>query len=91
MSNILFQSVNINCRPPRWMAYGYYDIMRNKIVWVAFPLNLIVSLAWWVQDRWARAACAPSWIEREVQSRLDHHIIHARGVYRPRCMEGGTQ
>jgi hypothetical protein len=89
MKDIIYQFRNINnaCRVPRWMAFGYYSVVRNQILWVAFPLNLIVGLAWWIQDRWARAANAPSWIEREVQARVDHHIRSTTGIRRPRRLD----
>jgi hypothetical protein len=54
------------------MAFSYYSIERDECLFVAFPLNLLVALAWWIQDRWARKANAPSWIEREVRARLAH-------------------
>ena len=53
------------------MAFAYYSIERNEAVFVAFPLNLAVSLAWWIQDSWARKANAPSWIENETRRRID--------------------
>lgn len=58
-----------NIHPPWWMAFCCYSAERNQRLYAAFPLNLLVALAWWVQDAWARKANAPSWIEREVQRR----------------------
>lgn len=71
MKKYIYQWLSPKYVPPRWMAFTCYSCMRNEYLWVAFPLNLLVSVAWWAQDRWARAACAPSWIEREVQARQD--------------------
>jgi hypothetical protein len=56
--------------PPRWMGFVMFSARRNERLWAVFPLNVLLALAWWVQDRWARAALAPSWIEREVQDRM---------------------
>jgi hypothetical protein len=65
--------------PPRWMAASFYSCARNRILYVAFPLNLIVTLAWWVQDRWAKSANAPSWIETEVRRRVEHRVQTSNG------------
>jgi hypothetical protein len=70
MKNILFQWVSLYCIPPVWMARAFYSIARNKTLFVVFPLNLLIALAWWIQDIWARAAHAPSWIDREVEARI---------------------
>lgn len=52
------------------MFYCRYSAQRNQYLFVVPPINLIVLLAWWVQDRWARAANADSWIELEVMERM---------------------
>lgn len=70
MKRILYTWVSPYCRPPRWMALAYYSCERHEALFAAFPLNLLIAVAWWVQDRWARAAHAPSWIEREVEERI---------------------
>lgn len=57
--------------PPRWMCFVMHSVRRRENLWAAFPLNLLLALVWWVQDRWARAALAPSWIEREVRDRVN--------------------
>lgn len=51
------------------MAFSHYSARRNLYLFVAFPLNLLVTAAWWLQDRWARHANADSWIERELRER----------------------
>lgn len=56
---------------PRWMAFAYYSARRNKCLFVAYPLNFIVALAWWAQDLWARHTGNPSWLEREVEARTE--------------------
>lgn len=53
------------------MALAFYSFPRNQCLFVVFPLNLIIALAWWIQDRWARVAQAPSWIDREVERRAE--------------------
>ena len=68
--SLLFEWIPGHIRPRRWMSFAYYSIERNRLLFVAFPLNLLVALVWWIQDRWARKANAPSWIEREVRARL---------------------
>lgn len=67
---LLFEWIPGHIRPRRWMAFAYYSIERNKCLFIAFPLNLLISLFWWFQDRWAMKANAPSWIELEVRARL---------------------
>ena len=57
--------------PPTWMMFGVYRANRNQALFAIPPLNLLIALAWWVQDRWARVANAPSWIEREVEDRIE--------------------
>lgn len=82
MKNPLFRWTSGAIRPPRWMAFSHYSAERNLFLWVAFPLNLAVSVAFWIQDQWARAANAPSWIEREVQARLnfDHSTFTTKST-----------
>jgi hypothetical protein len=72
--NLLYRWQSGNYMSPRWMCAAYYSTIRNRVLYVAFPLNLAVALAWWVEDRWARAANAPSWIEREVRARMNHRF-----------------
>lgn len=55
--------------PPRWMAFAYFSAVRGCALFVAFPFNFLVSLAWCIQDRWARLAMAESWIEQEIRVR----------------------
>ncbi len=74
MKHRIFEWVSPNVRPRRWMAFSHYSVERNQFLYVAFPLNLLVSAAWWVQDAWARKANAPSWIEQEAQARRDHYM-----------------
>lgn len=69
MRNLIYEWVDDNFRPRRWMAFVYYSVERDRILYVAFPLNLLVTAFWWVQDKWAEKANAPSWIEREVEAR----------------------
>ena len=70
MIELLFSWVSPYCRPPRWMGFSHYSAERNQLLFVAFPLNFAVSLVWWVQCKWARYACAPSWIENEISHRV---------------------
>lgn len=69
MRNLLYRWVDNHTRPPRWMALSSYLVERNRYLYVAFPFNLPVVAAWWLQDLWAEKANAPSWIEREVEAR----------------------
>lgn len=47
---------------------------RRGILYVVWPFHLLVALAWWLQDRWAQHVHAPSWIEREVDRRVQEHL-----------------
>jgi hypothetical protein len=67
---LLAQWIPIHCIPPRWMAFSHYSAERNQLLFVAFPLNFAVSLAWWIQCKWAIYACSPSWIENEIRRRV---------------------
>ena len=64
---LIYQWTPTFLSPPRWMAFAYYSAMRNRTLFVAFPLNLLVALAWWAQDKCARH----SWIENEIRRRMD--------------------
>ena len=75
MRSLLYCWTRSYCMPPRWMAVAYYSVQRDKILFVAFPLNLLVAAAWWLQDRWARVANAPSWIDREADRRAALHRL----------------
>lgn len=70
MKPLLYRRLRSHERPPCWMAFGCYRALTDQILWVAFPLNLAVALAWRIQDLWARAARSPSWIEQEVVRRI---------------------
>jgi len=52
------------------MAFSHYSAERNECLFVAFPFNFAVALAWWIQWKWATAACRPSWIEVEIRKRV---------------------
>ena len=69
MRNVLYEWVSCHICPRRHMALAFYSASRNRMLFVAFPLNYIVALAWWAQDKWARKANAPSWIDNEVENR----------------------
>ncbi len=71
MNGILWEWIKPWMEPRRWMAFAVYSAKRDKQLFVAFPLNYVVALAWWLNDRWATAATAESWIEREVGRRLE--------------------
>ena len=70
MRNLIYEWVDDYIRPRRWMACVYYCAERNRLLFVAFPLNLLVTAFWWAQDKWAEKANAPSWIEREIEARI---------------------
>ncbi len=78
MKTLLYRWNSPNIRPPRWMSFAYYSAERNQNLYVAVPFGLLVAFAWWVQDVWARKACAPSWIEMEVRRRCTHVRLHER-------------
>lgn len=73
----IYQWVPTHIYAPLWMARAFYSVQRNECLFVLPPLNLIVALAWWAQDKWARAAHYTSWIDREVNRR-----VHAQTYYR---------
>ena len=66
----LYQWIEVFQHPPRWMAFTVYVAERNKLLFVAFPLNLAVALAYWLNDQWAKRALARSWIDEEVERRV---------------------
>ena len=78
----LFKWQSRNFYAPRWMAFAYYSARRNECLFVAYPLNFLVALAWWIQDRWARHTGNPSWIEREVERRMNGRRFDHAGFVR---------
>jgi hypothetical protein len=78
---LLYEWVPDHIRPRRWMALAFYSAERNRLLFIAFPLNLLVSAVWWLQDQWARKANAPSWIEREVAARVEQSNRISRGYW----------
>lgn len=64
------------------MAFAYFSPVRGCALFVAFPFNYLVCLAWFIQDRWARLAAAESWIEQEIRERqqkirpIEHQAQH---------------
>lgn len=52
------------------MMFTVYRASRHQALFAIPPLNYLIALAWYLQDKWARAANAPSWIEREVADRI---------------------
>lgn len=74
MRDLLYRWVSPNVCPPRWMGFVFKSCERcYDCLYVAFPLNFLVVALWWLQDRWARTANAPSWIEDEIKRRRDDH------------------
>lgn len=74
----LFQWISPYIFPPRWMAFAFYSARRNQALFAIPPLNLLIVVAWWLQDKWARKAMASSWIEEEVERRLQQEIRRYR-------------
>ena len=60
---------------PWWMKRAYYDYMRREIVMVAFPLNYIVSLAWWLNLRWGEFRHKPTWLDAIIKQRAETRIV----------------
>jgi hypothetical protein len=54
---------------PWWMKRAYYDCQRREIVMVAFPLNYIVSLAWWLNLKWGEFRQKPTWLDAIIKQR----------------------
>lgn len=79
--NPFYQWCSCCCRPPRWMAFAYYSVMRNQVLFVIPPVNLLIALAWWVQDKWAMHAQATSWIEEETRRRMERYRKNEIGYY----------
>jgi hypothetical protein len=68
---LFYQWISPHYRPPMWMMFAVYRASRNQALFAVPPLYFLIECAWWLQDRWARAANAPSWIEREVEDRIE--------------------
>jgi hypothetical protein len=67
--SLFFRWVHDCGRPPRWMAFAFYSVERNRCLFVMYPFHFVLAALWWVQDRWARHTDNPSWIECEVSRR----------------------
>lgn len=66
---ILFVRVPDCCVTPWWMKSAYYDVRRNEVVMVAWPLNYLVQLAWMANLAWSRYRHRPSWIDKKLNER----------------------
>ena len=62
------------CITPWWMKRAYCDYMRREIVMVAFPLNYIVSLAWWLNLKWGEFRHKPTWLDAIIKQRAETRI-----------------
>lgn len=60
--------------PPKWMAFAYYRAITNRALFVIPPLNLLITVLWWMQDQWAIKAQATSWIEEETRRRMEQRL-----------------
>jgi hypothetical protein len=56
------------------MKRAYCDYMRREIVMVAFPLNYIVSLAWWLNLKWGEFRHKPTWLDAIIKQRAETRI-----------------
>ncbi|WP_395739297.1 hypothetical protein [Prosthecobacter sp.] len=68
--NFFYCWVDYHLMPPRHMAFAFYTARTNRALFVLFPFHYLIALAWWIQDKWAKAALAPSWIDQEVEHRM---------------------
>lgn len=77
---------------PWWMKRAYYDCMRREIVMVAFPLNYIVSLAWWLNLKWGEFRHKPTWLDAIIKQRAETReaaklITMDESLYAAKCIE----
>ena len=63
---MIYERVNPNFVPPKHMKRVYFDAPRNEYVFVLWPLNYVVELAWWLNFCWCRYTRKQSWIDRLV-------------------------
>jgi hypothetical protein len=66
---LFYEWIYPHIRPRIWMCLAYYSVERNQELYVVPPLNLLIAVAWWAQDKWARHAHRSSWIEEELRRR----------------------
>jgi len=64
-----------NTRPRWWMGYSHYSAERDRYLYVAFPLNHLVALAWWAHDLCCRKLRHSSWIDGEVEERVERRRL----------------
>jgi hypothetical protein len=69
MKNPFYQYVTPNFKSPRHMGFSHYKAEYNKYLFVIYPFHYVISIAWWVQLKWAMHTNKPSWIELEVRKR----------------------
>lgn len=54
---------------PRWHhALAYYSKETRESVMLAWPLNILVALAWWANYQWSCYRFRPSWIDRALKN-----------------------
>jgi hypothetical protein len=57
------------------MGYSHYSAERDRYLYVAFPLNHLVALAWWAHDLCCRKLRHSSWIDGEVEERVERRRL----------------
>lgn len=69
----IYRYISTYERSPRWMAFSHYKAEYDQCLYVIYPFNFLVAFTWWLQYRWAKHTKNPSWIEKEVRSRVKSH------------------
>ena len=64
MKNLFFQKVPRH-EVPRWyQALAYHDPRIDRYIMVLYPFHWMVNLAWWLNLKWSKHRCKPSWIDK---------------------------
>ncbi len=66
MKNLIYQRVSWHIVPPYWMKSAYFDYRYNSAVYVIFPLNYLVQVAWFLNLAWCKFKNKPSWIDKKA-------------------------
>lgn len=78
MKPIFYEWLRTCITPRRHMGFAYYSARRNQVLWVIYPFHYVLAVLWWIQLRWAEHTGNPSWIERELEARLQESLNNRR-------------
>ena len=74
MRNILWERKETYYVPQWHMKKVCNDYKRPEALWVAFPLNYMVSFALWLEFKWQVFRHKPTWIDKKVRQLTEERL-----------------